>query len=231
MVSIHIKPRRMFLHASPLEIGTTGGMMGTTLLRMNWSMAPNPILTDSEIVVWDPLVRVFHWSLVASFTVAYLSGEGEALVLHAWAGYIIGGLILFRLQWGLAGPKHARFVDFVFTPAIVLAYGRDLLRGQAQRYLGHNPLGGAMVIALLGMLALATLTGLVLYGATEAAGPLAGTMRGTSEGFGEALKEVHEFFSNFALILVALHIGGVLVSSLLHRENLVRAMITGRKRA
>ena len=190
-----------------------------------------PGSSDSELVVWDPLVRVFHWSLVASFTVAYLSGEGEVLGLHAWAGYIIGALILFRLLWGLVGPRHARFADFVFTPATVLAYGRDLLRGKAQRYLGHNPLGGAMVIALLVMLSLATVTGLALYGATEAAGPLAGLMRGARHGFGEALEEVHEFFSNLTLILVALHIGGVLVSSLLHRENLVRAMITGRKRA
>jgi len=190
-----------------------------------------PGSSDSGVVVWDPLVRVFHWSLVTSFTVAHLSGEGEMLDLHAWAGYIIGSLILFRLLWGLVGPRHARFTDFVFTPATVLAYGRDLMQGQAQRYLGHNPLGGAMVIALLVMLSLATVTGLALYGATEAAGPLAGLMRGARHGFGEALEEVHEFFSNLTLLLVALHIGGVLVSSLLHRENLVRAMITGRKRA
>ncbi len=191
--------------------------------------------TDSSaertVVVWDPLVRIFHWSLATSFTVAYLSGEGEILDLHAWSGYVVGGLILFRLPWGLVGPWHARFTDFVFTPVTILAYSRDVLRGQAQRYLGHNPLGGAMVIALLVMLTLATLTGIALYGATEAAGPLAGMMRGTSQGAGKALEEVHEFFSTASLILVALHIGGVLVSSLLQRENLVRAMITGRKRA
>ncbi|MBS1236468.1 MAG: cytochrome [Proteobacteria bacterium] len=169
-----------------------------------------PDSSDSEVVVWDPLVRMFHWSLVASFAVAYLSGEGEVLSLHAWSGYIIGGLILFRLLWGLVGPRHARFADFVFTPATILAYGRDLLRGQAQRYLGHNPLGGAMVIALLLMLALATLSGITLYGAKEAAGPLAGMMRGTSDGGS------------------AENAGAVFR---LHRENLVRAMITGRKRA
>jgi len=151
------------------------------------------------------------------------------LDLHTWSGYVVGGLILFRLLWGFAGPRHACFADFVFTPATILAYGRDLLRGQAQRYLGHNPLGGAMTFALLSALALATLTGLILYGATEAAGPLAGLMRGTSFGAGEVLEEIHEFFSNVALGLVVLHIGGILVSSLLHRENLVRAMITGRK--
>lgn len=190
-----------------------------------------PGSSQSEIVVWDPLVRVFHWSLVASFAVAYLSGEGEVLGLHAWSGYFIGGLLLFRMLWGVVGPRYARFTDIVYAPATIQAYGRDLLRGKAQRYLGHNPLGGAMVIALLLMLALATITGIALYGAAEAAGPFAGYMHGTSGWVGEALEEVHEFFSNITLILVALHIGGVLVSSLLHRENLVRAMITGRKRA
>jgi cytochrome b len=187
--------------------------------------------SDKEVVVWDPLVRVFHWSLVASFVVVYLSGEGEVLGLHAWSGYLIGGLILFRLLWGMVGPRYARFADFIFTPATILAYGRNLIRGKAQRYLGHNPLGGAMVFALLLMLTLATVTGIALYGATEAAGPLAGMLHGTGGWFGEVLEEVHEFFSNITLILVAFHIGGVLVSSLLHRENLVRAMITGRKRS
>ena len=194
-------------------------------------MTSNPTLPVNEVVVWDPLVRVFHWSLVASFTTAYLSGEGDVLSLHVWSGYLIGGLILFRLLWGFVGPRHARFADFVFAPAVVLAYTRDLLRGKAQRTLGHNPLGGVMVLALLAMLSLSVLTGVIYYGAEEAAGPLAGLMHGTSHGTGEALKELHEIISNLCVLLVALHIGGVLVSSLLHRENLVRAMITGRKRA
>jgi cytochrome b len=193
-------------------------------------MIPHSNTPTGEIVVWDPLVRIFHWSLVASFTVAYLSGESEMPDLHAWSGYIVSGLVLFRLLWGLVGPQHARFTDFVYAPSKILAYGRDMLRGQAQRYLGHNPLGGAMIIALLVMLALSTLTGLMLYGATESAGPLAGTMRDTSQAYGESLEEIHELFSNLALLLVALHIAGVLVSSLLYRENLVRAMVTGRKR-
>jgi cytochrome b len=193
-------------------------------------MTSNPTLSNNEVVVWDPLVRVFHWSLVVSFTVAYLSGEGDVLSLHVWSGYLIGGLILFRLLWGMVGPRHARFADFVFAPAVVLAYTRDLLRGQAQRTLGHNPLGGVMVLALLAMLSLSVLTGVIYYGAKEAAGPLAGLMRGTSRGASEALKELHEIISNLCVLLVALHIGGVLVSSLLHRENLVRAMFTGRKR-
>lgn len=181
------------------------------------------------VQVWDPLVRVFHWSLVASFAVAWLSGEGEALSLHVGAGYVIGGLILFRLLWGFVGPTHARFRDFVFSPAQVFAYTRDLLRRQARRYLGHNPLGGAMVVALLVMLALATVSGLAAYAAKEGAGPLAGVVPVGPKDKQEVFEEVHEVLSNITLILVFFHIAGVLVSSLVHRENLVRAMITGRK--
>lgn len=187
--------------------------------------------TGGEVRVWDPLVRTFHWSLVLSFTLAYVSGEGEVLNLHVWTSYLVGGLILFRLLWGVVGTRHARFSDFVQPPARILAYARDLLRGKAQRYLGHNPLGGAMVIALLIMLSLATLTGLMLYGAEDGAGPLAGWMQGTGQDAGEWLEELHEFTSHVALALVVVHIAGVLVSSLVHRENLIRAMITGRKRA
>jgi len=193
-------------------------------------MSSIPDSSAVSIVVWDPLVRFFHWTLVVSFTVAYLSGEGEWLSLHAWSGYIIGGLILIRLLWGMVGPRYARFSDFVYTPATIQAYGRDLLRGKARRYLGHNPLGGAMTVALLVMLTLATITGLLLYGATEAAGPLAGLMIDAGHWTVEALEEIHEFFSNLTVLLIALHIGGVLISSLVHHENLIRSMITGRKR-
>lgn len=186
-----------------------------------------------EVRVWDPLVRLFHWSLVLAFAVAYLSGEGEDewIRLHELSGYVVAGLVLFRLLWGFVGTRHARFSDFVFSPATVLAYTRDLLRGQARRYLGHNPLGGAMVVALLIMLALATLTGLIAYGTGEQAGPLAPWAGTAAPWVAEAFKEIHEFFANATLVLVVLHIAGVIVSSLLHRENLVRAMLTGRKRA
>jgi len=188
--------------------------------------------TKSEtVMVWDPLVRIFHWSLVTGFAVAYLSGEIEVLLLHAWSGYLVGGLVLFRLLWGFIGTRHARFGDFLFSPATVRAYSVDLLRGQARRYLGHNPLGAMMVFALLLMLAASTLTGLAVYATEEGAGPLAELLRGTPRWLSEALEEVHEFFSQLTLLLVGLHIAGVAVSSVLHRENLVRAMVTGRKRA
>lgn len=207
-----------------------------------------------QVKVWDPLVRIFHWSLVVAFTVAYLSGEDaeDGMNLHVWAGYAVLGLILLRLVWGLIGTRHARFTDFVYRPSTVLAYMRDLFRHRARRYLGHNPLGGVMTIALLLSLLATTVSGLAVYAAEDNAGPLAGLVTSIdqplaqgagrhrhatdhaneAEGGGDdLLKEVHEFFANFTLFLVFLHIGGVLVSSLVHKENLPRAMITGRKRA
>jgi cytochrome b len=187
-------------------------------------------MQQNTVKVWDPLVRIFHWSLVAGFSVAYLSGEIEGLTLHVWSGYLVGGLILFRLLWGFIGTEHARFHDFVYSPAVVVAYARDLLRHQARRYLGHNPLGGAMVVALLVLIALATATGLVVYATDKQSGPLAGLLGGAPDWLNELAEETHEFLSNLALLLVGLHIAGVFVSSALHRENLVRAMITGRKR-
>ncbi len=185
---------------------------------------------DDEIKVWDPLVRLFHWLLVAGFFTAWLSGD-DWLTVHVWAGYLVAGLILFRLLWGFVGPRHARFSDFVVPPAQVRAYLADMLKGRERRYLGHNPAGGLMIVALLLGLAAISLTGLALYGVEEQAGPLAGLMAGSGGFVEDVLEELHEFFANLTLLLVAIHVAGVLWESLRHGENLVRAMITGRKRA
>ncbi|SCZ49951.1 cytochrome b/b6 domain-containing protein [Thiohalomonas denitrificans] len=176
----------------------------------------------NDIKVWDPLIRLFHWSLVAAFTLAYLT-EDDFMTLHVYAGYLVGGLVLFRLVWGFIGTRHARFSDFVYAPAAVLAYLKELLLLRAPRYIGHNPAGGAMILVLLGSLLLTTFTGLATYGA-EGGGPLAGTVLASG-----AFEDIHEFFANFTLLLVIIHIGAVVGSSLLHRENLIRAMVTGRK--
>lgn len=181
-----------------------------------------------QIKVWDPLVRIFHWSLVASFMGAYLSGD-EWLEPHVFFGYAIAALLAFRLVWGLIGSRHARFSDFVYSPANIKAYLRDLSLSKAKRYLGHNPAGGAMVILLLVSLVLTVVSGLAAYGAEEGAGPMAGLLAGSSHWLEEAAEEGHEFFANFTLLLVFVHVGGVLVSSRLHKENLVRAMFTGKK--
>lgn len=197
-----------------------------------------------EIKVWDIAVRVGHWSLVALFTVAYLSGELEGETLHAWAGYAIVAIVLFRVLWGFVGTKHARFSDFVFGWRTTAGYARSLLSLRPKHYLGHNPLGGWMVVGLLAMLVLVCWSGLELY-ATEGKGPLAAARTpvvsqafanaregddGGKNGSESVWEEVHEALANFGLLLVLLHVGGVLVASVLHRENLVRAMITGRKR-
>lgn len=183
--------------------------------------------SQDNVKVWDPLVRIFHWSLVVGFTLAYASGESWK-DLHVISGYVVGGLITFRLLWGLVGSRHARFSDFVRRPAAVIDYLKQLLAGTARRYLGHNPAGGAMIMLLLVGLALTTLTGLGLYAGEDGAGPLAGLIP-MSHFWEEAFEETHEFFANFTLMLVLVHVAGVALSSLLHRENLVRAMITGRK--
>ena len=181
----------------------------------------------NTVLVWDPLVRLFHWSLVAGFAVAYLSGD-EWLSPHVWSGYLVGVLVLFRLLWGVVGSRHARFSDFVRGPAKVRDYLRGLLHGEAPRYLGHNPAGGAMIVLLLLGLVATTLSGLALYGAADQAGPLAGLVP-TGHDWHEALEEVHEVAANLTVALVVVHILGVIVSSRLHGENLVRAMINGRK--
>ncbi len=184
----------------------------------------------TQVKVWDPLVRIFHWSLVIAFFIAYIT-EDDLLQVHVWAGYTVLALVLWRLLWGVIGTAHARFTDFVFRPAAVVSYVKDVVALRAKRYLGHNPAGGAMIIALLVSLLLATISGLAVYGADQGAGPLAAWMTGFGEQGEDVLEGAHEFFANLTLILVIAHVAGVAVSSWLHRENLPRSMVTGYKQA
>jgi cytochrome b len=192
--------------------------------------------------VWDPLVRAFHWSLFVTFFVAYFTEDGP-MTLHVWAGYAVGGLVLLRVVWGVVGPRHARFSDFIFAPFTVWRYVFDLIRFRAARYVGHSPAGGAMVVALLIGLAATVGTGLQTYALRNNAGPLApfvAAAPAANETAEAATKqrrktahfweEVHELLSNLTLLLVFVHVGGVVLASVAHRENLVRAMVTGRKR-
>jgi cytochrome b len=205
------------------------------------------------IRVWDPIVRIGHWALVAAFFTAYFTKD-DFLSAHVWAGYTVAGVVGLRLVWGLVGPRHARFSDFVRSPPVVLRYVRDTFGRRADRYLGHNPAGGIMVVALLTCLAITATAGFVVYAYEEGAGPLAPMLAGHAAAESpdraafrtmarydeprsreheaeEQWEEVHEVFANLTLLLVLLHVGGVALSSLAHRENLVGAMITGRKRA
>ncbi|MCW9023314.1 MAG: cytochrome b/b6 domain-containing protein [Gammaproteobacteria bacterium] len=184
----------------------------------------------NQIKVWDLSVRIFHWSLVGAFFIAYLT-EDDWLDLHVFAGYTIAGLIVYRLLWGLIGTRHARFSDFIHPPRVVVTYLKDMATFHPQRYIGHNPAGGAMVVALLLSLLLTILTGLSVYGAKEMAGPVAALFVGTPNFIGNVVEELHEFFANFTLFLVGLHVAGVVLAGLQHRENLVHSMINGRKKA
>lgn len=166
--------------------------------------------------VWDLFVRCFHWTLVALFVLAYLSGE-EWENIHQYFGYGIVALVLSRIAWGFISSGHARFSGFLKRPSAALDYIRSLFRGSARRYLGHNPAGGWMMVMLLTSLLLTCASGLVMLGIE-------------SHALEETWEEVHEFFANFTLFLVLLHLAGVLASSIAHRENLPLAMMTGRKR-
>lgn len=185
---------------------------------------------NRQIKVWDPVVRIFHWTLVASFAISYLSAE-ESMWLHVNSGYLVLGLILFRVIWGFAGTSYARFSDFVYRPGIVIDYIKDIVKFRAKRYIGHNPAGGLMILLLLIFLVLTGLSGMMLYGADDGAGLFAGIMSGMSHDREEALEELHEFFANGTVVLVFIHVAGVVFESLLHKENLIRSMWNGYKRA
>jgi cytochrome b len=182
--------------------------------------AQPPASADGTVVsqtvkVWDPLVRLFHWSLVAAFVTAWLTGE-ELQSLHLAAGYTIVGLLAVRIIWGFVGTTHARFSDFVHRPSAVIGHLLDAARFRARRYLGHNPAGGAMILALMGMLAATCVTGIMMT---------------TDAYWGVGwVEEAHELTANLAIVFVGLHLVGVFAASVEHRENLVKAMVTGRKR-
>jgi len=180
------------------------------------------------VKVWDPLVRIFHWSLVTAFAVAWLTAEDDFADLHTTAGYLIMGLVAFRLVWGVIGTRHARFTSFVRSPGAALAYLKDLALFRGKAYVGHNPAAAWMVIALLVSLTLTGVSGMMLYGADEGQGPMAAVMAPYHD-LEDPLEEAHEVLAGFTLFLVGLHLAGILASSFVHRENLIRAMVTGRK--
>lgn len=170
---------------------------------------------DRTVRVWDPFVRVFHWSQAALIAVAWLTEDGPK-TLHQTAGYIIAGMLALRVVWGFVGPRHARFSDFVRGPSTVLGYMRAMVAGREPRYLGHNPAGGAMVVALL---------------LTVAGTAMTGWLQTTDAFWGSSvMEEIHETLASLILVLVAAHLAGVALASMRHDENLARSMVDGRKR-
>jgi cytochrome b len=165
--------------------------------------------------VWDLPIRVGHWTLAAGVAAAWLTKTGAGR-WHEWVGYATLALVALRIAWGFAGPRYARFGQFVRSPAATLAYAARVLGHGAPRYLGHNPLGGWMIVTLL---------------AAVAATGVTGWLYTTDRFWGvEWMENLHEACAILVLVLVTLHVTGVIVASLRHRENLVAAMIHGRKR-
>ena len=165
--------------------------------------------------VWDPLVRGVHWMLAVSIAAAWLTRPGAGR-WHEWIGYLSLALVAVRALWGFVGPRYARFGQFVSPPSATLRYAREVLRGTAARYLGHNPLGGWMILALLLIIAAADLSGWLYT---------------TDRYWGvEWVANLHEAFAISVLVLAALHVTGVIATSLKHRENPPHAMLHGRKR-
>lgn len=169
-----------------------------------------------RILVWDVPTRVFHWLLVVSFAGAFLTAESEGYRdIHIVLGYTLLGLIAFRLVWGFAGTRYARFRSFLFKPGEIAEYLTSLSRGNAVHYVGHNPAGSVAIFALLAFSLLSGLSGVMLL----------------QDAGGEVLEELHELVSYAMLAIVLLHVGGVIASSVMQRENLAKAMVSGYKSA
>ncbi|MEO8598781.1 MAG: cytochrome b/b6 domain-containing protein [bacterium] len=177
-------------------------------------MKPQPSSSVTGRLVWDLPTRVFHWSLALSFLGAWLTSESEYWKLwHVSFGYSMALLIAFRLIWGLVGTRYARFSQFVRGPTAVIAYFRSWLQLHPAHYVGHNPAGALAILAILGVTAVLVASGYASY----------------EEIGGEWLSEIHELLANLLMAIVVLHIAAVVLTSLVHKENLIRAMLTGKK--
>lgn len=169
-----------------------------------------------RILIWDAPTRVFHWLQAISFLGAYLTSESERnRDIHMAFGYILLGLIVFRFLWGFLGTRYARFSSFLFKPAEIGAYLLSLFKGKSKHYLGHNPAGSVSVWLLLSLGLFICVTGVMAL----------------QDDAADAVVMLHGAATKIMLAVILLHIVGVLVSSVLHRENLVRSMITGFKSA
>ncbi len=184
---------------------------------------------NGNVKVWDVFVRFFHWAVAALLAVVFLTEE-DFLPVHAAAGYVILFLVAGRVVWGFIGTPHARFADFVHPIRRTADYLKDALRFRHRRTLGHNPVAGMMILAIIFFVVMAAFTGVIVYGAGEHAGPLAAMLAPYGWRYADALKEVHEFFATGAIVLAGLHVAAAIFESLHFKENLVLAMITGYKK-
>lgn len=189
-------------------------------------MTTNP----QQIKVWDIPVRLFHWSLVIGFVLAYVSAEVGILDAHVLIGYALIALLAFRVLWGFIGNPYARFKSFIFSPQETLAYIRAMRGGQPAHYYGHNPAGALMVFGLLALLLAIFTSGLVTLGMVDYEGPFLFLANQVSDDTSYFFRHAHSFFVDVALLVIPLHLLGVLAGSVQHKENLVRSMISGMKK-
>lgn len=184
--------------------------------------------SDTYVRTWDLPVRIFHWGLAASFATAWITTGDRYLYFHLFAGTLVAGLLLFRLLWGWLGEPNTRFRDFAFGWKRVWGYIRDLIGRRPQRFIGHNPAGAWAIWLMLVLLLSLVITGAVTLGGEERHGPFAGWMRFS---IGVTVHQVHATLAWVMVGVIGVHLLGVLAESLLHRENLVASMVSGRKRA
>jgi cytochrome b len=169
-----------------------------------------------RILVWDVPTRVFHWLQVLSFGAAYLTAFSERLRnYHVALGYILLGLLVFRLLWGFIGTRYAQFRSFLFNPKEIFSYFLTMFKGRPAHYLGHNPAGSVSVWMLLALGMFICVTGVMAL----------------QDDASDLVVDLHGLATDVMLAVIMLHIIGVLLSSILHRENLVRSMFSGYKAA
>lgn len=197
---------------------------------MQQTNAGNKNVDAATVQVWDRVVRIFHWGTVLGFVAAFVSGELRVSTIHVLAGYVLCVLLAVRVYWGFRGGEYARFRSFIFPIGESLAYTRSIFKGHPRPFLGHNPAGALMVFALMGLLVLFFVSGFLTLGTIDFEGPLAFLGNIVSDETSYTFRYVHKFLPIVGLVLVVLHVLGVAVACVQHNENLVRAMLTGKKK-
>lgn len=180
------------------------------------------------IAVWDVPVRLFHWLLVTSILMLFITGKvgGNYMEWHKKIGYFVIGLILFRVVWGFVGSYHARFKNFVRAPAAVIAYAKSLLKKDSPHYVGHNPMGALSVLAVMVAVGFQTVTGLFSNDDIMLEGPYASMV---SKAFSDQMTSLHKLNSNVILVLIGLHLSAIVFYAVFKKEQLIEAMLTGKK--
>ena len=179
------------------------------------TLSNTPLAGTATLRVWDPFVRVFHWSVVGACALD-LTVLDDGKLAHRWLGYGVLVLVALRLVWGVVGTRHARFIDFVPGPRTLTVYLGAMARGREPRFVGHNPAAAVMILALMALLTTIGVTG---------------WMQTLDAYWGvEWVEDLHEGLANLLVALVIVHVAAAVLESLRHRENLILSMITGRKR-